>query len=289
MKRLAIISISILTILLTISTTFGTASGTENSVKGTLTVNEETFQLNHVYVYEQDDEVAVFMTDNPVSQDNVPFDLGDLAYEGKLHGLSFGISKSTKKTTDSAHNAVYHKIMMGRGGLSDVGKLTIKKFDNNVFEGTLTLDKPGTFPCFGCPKDHTYLYDVTFKVNLGGSKDEALKPIEIIVAGDDTPAAKAYASYYRAKMAGDVEEVKKWVVKEHVKDFEGEMAKMMIKMAMTMDPKSIKIVKTELSGNSANLTIKGQTDDQGPATGHVKMVLENGQWKVHTDKWDMTK
>jgi len=133
------------------------------------------------------------------------------------------------------------------------------------------------------------MYDVTFKVNLAANKNEAQNPTEITVSGADTPAGKAYASYYKAKMTGDIEEIKKWVVKEHVKDFEDEMGKMMIKMSMAMDPKIIKIVKTDISGKSANLTIKGTTDDQSPATGHATMFLENGQWKVHMDKWDMTK
>jgi len=290
MKRLIVCCLSMLTILINLSTTFSMEAEAQNSVKGTLTVNEETFQLKYAYVYEQEDEVAVFMTDNPVSQDNVPFDLGDLAYEGKIHGFSVGISKSKKQTiNDSANNAIYHKVMMGRGSIINAAKLTVKTFTGNVLEAKLTLDKPGTFNCFSCPKDHTYLYDVTFKVNLAVSKDKSMKPIEIIVTGDDTPTGKAYASYYKAKLAGDIDEVKKWVVKEHVKDFNGEMGKMMIKISMKMDPKEVKIIKTDISGDTAKLTVKGTTGDHSPVTGYVKMVLENGRWKVDIDKWDLTR
>jgi len=167
MKGRTISCLLVLTILITFSATFTTHANAQNSVTGTLTVSDETFQLKHAYVYEQGDEVAVFMTDNPVSQDNVPFDLGDLAYEGKLHGLSFGIFKSTKQTKDAVYNAIYHKVMLGRGALSDAGKLTIKRFDSTVLEGSLKIDEPGTFECFSCPENPTYLYDVTFKVTLG--------------------------------------------------------------------------------------------------------------------------
>ena len=51
----------------------------------------------------------------------------------------------------------------------------------------------------------------------------------------------------------------------------------------------IDIVSTDLSGDSAVLMVKGKTDGQISATGHVKMVREDGAWKVDTDKWDLTK
>jgi hypothetical protein len=288
MKKSIIIFILILVIIISMSTASGTEQGTQNNVKGTLTINEDTFQLKHIYVFEQEDEVAVFMTDNPVSQDNVPYDLGDMAYEDKLYGLSIGISKSDKSTEYSANNAIYHKLMMGRGALADVGKLTIKKFDSKVLEASLALENPGVFPCMSCPEDIKYQYNVTFKVNLAADGSDASNQAVITVTGDDTPAGKAYATYYKAKLSGNIEEVKKWVIKEHVKDLDGEMGKMMINMAMAMDPKIIKIVKTEVSGNSADLTIEGVTGDQSKATGHVKMLNENGQWKVATDKWKMS-
>ena len=167
---------------------------------------------------------------------------------------------------------------MGRGQLSEFDTLNIKTFDSDVLAAGLTLNKPGIVFCAGCPKDHTYLYDVTFKVNLAVGKEKSKKPV-----------GKAYASYYKAKLAGDIDEVKKWVVKEHVKDFDSEMGKAMIKMSMSMDPKEVKIVKTDISGDSAKLIVKGKTNDQSFATGSVEMVIENGQWKVNIDKWDLTK
>ena len=287
MKRRIFCCLSMLTIFITLSAIMNTETVAKNSVTGTLTVNKEIFQLKHAYVYEQEDEAAVFFIDNPVSQDNVPFDLGDLAYEDKIHGFSIGISKSKKQPiNDSANNAVYHTIMLGRGAFINTSKLTVKTFDENVLEATLILDKPGTFPCYSCPQDHTYLYDVTFKVDLAASTESSTKPPEIIVIGDDSSAGKAYASYYKAKLTGDIDEVKKWVVKDHVKDFDSEMGQMMINMSIAMDPREVKIIKTNISGNSAMLTVKGRIDSQGIATGSVKMLLENGQWKVETDKWN---
>jgi hypothetical protein len=290
MKRLIVCCFAMVAILVTLSTTFSTEVKAQNSVEGTLTVNEETFQLKYIYIFQQEDEVAVFLTDAQVSPDKIPYDIIDLANEGGIHGFSVGISKSEKRISEYSYfNAIYHKAMMGRGQLSNFGTLEIKIFDADVLDAGLALDKPGIVFCADCPKDHTYLYDVTFKVNLAVGKGKSMKPVEIIVSGDDTPAGKAYASYYKAKLAGDIDEVRKWVVKEHVKDFDSEMGKAMIKMSMSIDPKEVEIVKTDISGDSAKLTVKGTTNDQTLATGSVEMVLENGQWKVDIDKWDFTK
>jgi len=65
MKGRTISCLLVLTIFIIFSSTFTTHANAQNSVKGTLTVSEETFQLKYAYVYEQGDEVAVFMTDNP--------------------------------------------------------------------------------------------------------------------------------------------------------------------------------------------------------------------------------
>ena len=71
MKRRMIcyVSTMFLTLLLF---AYGGKAEAQNSIEGTLTVNDETYELKHAYVYQQDDEVVVALTDNPVTQDNVP-------------------------------------------------------------------------------------------------------------------------------------------------------------------------------------------------------------------------
>lgn len=296
MKRSIFCCFSVLAALVTLLAIFHTEAAAQNKVEGTLTIDKKTFQLKNIYVFQQKDEVSVFMTETPVSPDKIPYDIGDLANEGKVIGFSVGISKSENKISKySYYNMVYHKDVKGWGQmkLSDFGKLEIKTFDENILEAGLSLDKPGTVICYDCPEDHTYLYNVSFRVNLDTGKKESMKPgikpAEIIISGDDTPPGKAYASYYRAKLTGNIDEIKKWVVKNHIKDFDGEMGKMMITVSIEMDPKEIKIEKTVISGDSANLTVKGKNNAQSVATGSVVMVLENGQWKVDSDKWKLTK
>jgi hypothetical protein len=55
-----------------------------------------------------------------------------------------------------------------------------------------------------------------------------------------------------------VDEMKRWVVKSHVKDLDSEMGRIMVKMSMATDPKEIHIVETKVSGDSADLTVKGK-------------------------------
>lgn len=290
MKRAIICGFVFLAVHMAMLTMFITETEAQNSVEGTLTVNDETIPLKNIYVFQQDDEVAVFMTDVPVPPDKIPYDISDLANEGKVRGFSVGISKSERQITEYSYfNGIYHMAMMGRGQLSDFGILKIDKFDANVLAAGLSLDKPGTVLCYECPKHHRYSYNVTFKVSLAGDEKKSGEPAEVIVSGDDTPAGKAFASYYKAKLAGDLDEVKKWVIKAHVKDLDSEMGKAMIKMSMDLDPREVKIVKTDITGNQANLTVKGITGDKAPATGSVVMALENGQWKVDKDKWDLTR
>ncbi|MCK5148527.1 hypothetical protein KAR48_17360 [bacterium] len=288
MRKQTIIILSLLIMFFAWSAVVSSEQGSKNTLKGTLTVNGEIFQLKYIYTYQQDDELVIFMSDNPVAQENVPFDLGDIAYKGELHGFSVGISRSKRQLiNDSPYHAIYHKIMLGRGAPNNAGTLTIITFDSNVLEARLLLDTPGTV--YAHPEDHTYLYDVTLKVNFNIGKENSTESIEIIVTGDDSPAAKAYAAYYRAKLSGNIEELKKWVVKEHVKDLDSEMGKTMIRVSMITDPRKIDIVQSELSGDSALLIVKGITDDNTPATGNVKMIIEDGEWRVVIDKWDMTK
>ena len=290
MKRPMFCSFVFLAAVVTLLTFFHGEAGAQNNVEGTLTVDNETFQLKNIYVFQRDDEVSVFMTVNPVPPDKIPYDIVDLAAEGKVTGFSVGISKEERQITAYSYfNLIYHKVFKGSGQMpmDNYGNLEIKTFDENVIDAVLTLDTPAAAVCYDCPEEHTYSFKVAFRADISAEKEEPVKPVEAAVSGDDTPPGKAYASYYKAKLAGDIDELKKWVIKDHVKDLESEMGKMMIKLSMETDPKEIEIVETEISGNSARLTVKGKTDYQNIATGSVTMVLENGQWKVETDKWTL--
>jgi hypothetical protein len=163
MKRVINCSLTMI-IMMTFLLVFCAEALAQKSVEGTLTVNNETYPLKHAYVYQQEDEVVVALTDNPVTQDNVPFDLADLAYEGKIHGISLGLSKEQKNVkADSVYHVVYHKIFLGRGALADPGKLTINQFDDKILDAVITVDKPTPYELFSAPEKPTYQYTAAFK------------------------------------------------------------------------------------------------------------------------------
>ncbi len=67
MKRSIFCCFSVLATLVTLLTVFHTEAVAQNKVEGTLTFEKETFQLKNIYVFQQKDEVSVFMTETPVS------------------------------------------------------------------------------------------------------------------------------------------------------------------------------------------------------------------------------
>ena len=69
MKRAMICCLVFLAAHIAVLITFVTETKAQNTVEGTLTVNDETIPLNNIYVFQQEDEVAVFMTDVPVPPD----------------------------------------------------------------------------------------------------------------------------------------------------------------------------------------------------------------------------
>ncbi|MEZ4547760.1 MAG: hypothetical protein R3B51_08585 [Thermodesulfobacteriota bacterium] len=59
---------------------------------------------------------------------------------------------------------------------------------------------------------------------------------------------------------------------------------MIVDMAQSFHPKEIEIVTVNPTDSQAELKVTGNADgSQG--TGTIEMVVEDGQWKVATDKW----
>ena len=246
-----------------------------NAASGTMTANGTTSQIKYSYVDEGPDDIILVLTDSPLPKESIPFGLHQLAMEGKVHGLTVTISKETKGQVPGL-NALYHEVWGGQLGSLGEHVLKIDKLDSNVIEGHIFTPEPNTF------SEYTYSFDIRFKTSLGLPKDEA--PIEVTVKGDDSPPAKVYAAYYKALMAGDISEVKRLIVKKNSEQLDGEEANLFLDIVKTTHPRDIEIVKTDISNKSAILTIKGSMDDlQG--TGTVNMVVEDGQWKIETDKW----
>lgn len=242
---------------------------------GTMTANGKTYQMKYSYADEGADDIILVLTDNPVAKENIPFGLNQLAMEGKVRGLVVTISRETKGQV-SGLNALYDESWAGQLGTLGNAVLKIDKLDSQALEGQISTPEQNTF------SDYTFSFDVKFKTALGTPKQE--EPVEVTIKGDGSPAAAAYAEYYKALMAGDIPAVKKLIIKKNAEQLDDETAGMIVDIAQAAHPREIEIVTTNLSDKSAELSVKGSVDgSQG--TGKVEMVVEDGQWKVATDKW----
>ena len=249
-----------------------------NMASGTMTSDGLTSQIKYSYADEGPEDIILVLTDNPLPKESIPFGLHQLSMEGKVHGLVVTISKETKGQAPGL-NAQYHEVWGGQLGTLGNAVLKIDKLDSRVIEGHIFTPEQNTF------SDYTFSFDVRFKTSLGLSKEEA--PVEVTLKGDDSPPAIAYANYYRALMAGDVSEVKKLILKKNAERLDSEEAKMFFDIVKATHPRDIEIVTTDIADNSATLTVKGSVDNS-QGTGTVHMVIEDGQWKVETDKWKFT-
>ena len=88
----------VLALLLTLLTFLHTEAAVQNKVEGTLTFDKETIQLKNIYVFQQEDELAVFMTDTSVSPEKIPYDIVDVAREGKIAGFPVPIGPYRSST-----------------------------------------------------------------------------------------------------------------------------------------------------------------------------------------------
>lgn len=247
----------------------------DGTASGTLTANDKTYQMKYAYVDEGPDDIVLVLTDSPLERENVPFGLQQPSMEGKVRGLVVTISKATKAQAPGL-NAIYDESWGGQLGTLGNAVLSIDKLDGQTIEGRISTPEKNTF------SDYTFAFDVKFKAALGVPKETT--PVEVTVKSDGSPAAAAYADYYKALMAGDIPTVKKLIIKENAERLDDETAGMIVDIAQMSHPKEIEIKTVNISDTSAELTVTG-SGGVSQGTGTAEMIVEDGQWKVVTDKW----
>jgi len=148
-------------------------------------------------------------------------------------------------------------------------------------EGTIKTSTPKTL------SDLTYAFEATFKLSAKAALEKANAPKKASFSGDDSAPVRAYKEYYRAILAGDAAAMKKNLCSKSLKEFEqmtDPKDQAMAMGLMQMRPESIKIAKPATTGNEATFKAEG-LEGTGLSTGTVKMLLEDGAWKVLEDKW----
>jgi hypothetical protein len=148
------------------------ASAAAGTANGTFTVKGKATKLVHAYAKAKPDpshkgaeEIEVTLTDVPldpkVLEDPTPLGLMDLSRAGKLHGIRFWISPSTKGVTGTS---LFDYADFKMGSVSVAGtdiKVDVKTLDKTTVAGKLYTAKPLDF------NDVPYEYSVTFSAPVG--------------------------------------------------------------------------------------------------------------------------
>ena len=259
-------------ILIGSSTSSGLA---KNSVEGKLTVDGTTTPIKHVYFDQYRDEFTIVLTDNPVPQEMIPFEVSSLSEQGKVRALEFTVSKEAKKLLGRMRKGLYFHPVWTRHLDIGNGVLTISKFDDVELVGTMTT--PTEYESDG----HRVSYDISFSISL---KKE---PLTLTITGKSDPPSQAYAAYSKAVMKGDVKEFKKYFPSENLAMLPKDEKELVLGLEFIQDTMMTKmeILDSTISGDTAVLTIKGSRG-LSTADGTVKMVKENGSWKVSEESWN---
>jgi HEAT repeat protein len=102
-------------------------------------------------------------------------------------------------------------------------------------------------------------------------------------------AGDAYAKYHQALEAKHLQEALKYVPKEKSKQLEGLPRDEVYKKLLALSPLRIVSVSGKaLPDDRLSLTVEGRLEKVGlQATGSVLMLLEDGQWKVLEERWNL--
>jgi hypothetical protein len=85
-------------------------------------------------------------------------------------------------------------------------------------------------------------------------------------------------------MDGNLEGVKKVLIRETHKQFDNGIGEKFISYYQKNIPKNITVVKEDVNENSASLVFEG-TSSMGKGKSTVTMILEDNIWKVVKEKW----
>jgi HEAT repeat protein len=120
------------------------------------------------------------------------------------------------------------------------------------------------------------------------------KPNELPAEADDRRAVgkapgEAYAKYNQALEAKDVRQALKYVPKDKARQMEGLSDEQVYGKLQALSPLRIAdVLGQALPENRVSLTVQGRLEGAGlSATGTVLMLLEDGQWKVQEERWDL--
>jgi hypothetical protein len=158
---------------------------------------------------------------------------------------------------------------------NQVGTLKLKAPIGARASGTWVLSDDDDIKC-----------NLTFDVAMGISGAAAVPPKAwgaALPAGGGAPGA-VYMAMHKATLAGDVDGMLKYATKargaEMAKARKEPDFKMMLELIKAMEPKEVRVVSGRADASRAELQIAGKESDGASMTGTVKLVMEDGAWKI---------
>jgi|GEM_PF-3399519 len=258
-------------LMITLPTMGAKPADDSSNAKGALIVEKKTIAIRYAAIADGPSDLILVLTDNPMPPKRVPFGIYDMTQKGQVQGLALTIDKATKKLTDGN---LHHMAWDGQlGGLADSSTLEIRRLDSEVVEGRIFTPVPVTFD------EKSYSFDVTFSVKI-----VAKEPPKVTVTGSSSPAATAYATYYKALFAGDLPGARALITSAGQKGFDDMASANIAGFIRVTRPATIAIVSSSLTAGEELLAVHGTLLD-ADKNGSVIMVLEKGAWKVKKDSW----
>ncbi len=257
------------------------ASAPAGTVTGSITIQGQKAALIRTYVDESPSDIIVVLASRDVPQDSVPFIGEEVARKLKIHAVVFTIDRAKRALGSTFTMVFYPGTEAGFiGARPEIFTLQLKRLDATGVEGRVFTTKPVKL------SDVEYNFDATFSIPLGAAAPAA-PPIEVTISGDTSAPSQAYATYYRAVFAGDVQKVRDGFVADRRAAFDKatpDERAMMIDFMKT-NPAQIVIGRPAVKGTTATLTVEGVNETAGKSTGTITMIQEGGTWKVAQEKW----
>jgi hypothetical protein len=250
---------------------------------GTLTVNGKTVKLNHIYALKAHDPFDKTKSATRVIASDTEVPQGALLDEFEFMRMHFsGVDWLINAEQRVVSLSVHSQNLKNVDQFSSVGleKLNLTANTSTHLAGRIYLEKPDDF------FHNVYQYDISFDAPVLELK--APDPVASL-KGTRTPAGggepgKAYNTYRKVMMAGDIPALKKSVSKERLAAFDDPDFKKMFPMIQSMQPKNVKITAGSIDGETATLVVEAK-DEHETSNGTVTMVREGGAWKVANEDW----
>lgn len=260
----------LMVIVVTVGTAFAQAIPPGKTAHGTLEVAGKGSPLEYAYaVPQRNDEMLVILSDQPLADKELKdvFERIHRAEAGEIHIVEVTLDATKKPISVSVrHNAFTTR----GGGGSTEDRYEEETSDKSTVAGRVYRVSPGEFDGV------TFTYDATFTALIW--KESA--PTYSGAAAKNSPQAKAALAFLKAGRAGDVAGIKKTIVAGSIADLEGPMGKDLVEMMkLGSDPAKAKITRVDVNGTSAEVTLEQGTKESMETT-TIKLILENGQWKV---------